>query len=293
MSAGCLAYADLITLGVSARRVRTMASAGSWLAVRRGVYAEAEPGSPRMLLDAAALAVRRQWVASHGTAAWLHGLTLLRPPDLGRLVVTSPAGTATHRDLPAVHFHRAALPNRHCTVVDGIPVTTSARTLVDLARRLPRLDGLAALDAGLHAGLVTVDELRGVVGDHRRWPGVRCAGALVELADPACESPLESLSRLFFLAHDIPMPRSQVTITHRGRFLARSDFWWKAQRVAGEADGLAKYTDGGVLRAEKLRQEALEQAGIHVVRWTWNDIYRSEPARRTALRLRRALGLAT
>lgn len=268
-----------------------MATARSWVAVRRGVYAEADQASLRVTLEAAGLAVRRSWVASHGTAAWLHGLTLLRPPDAGRLVVTVPAGTATHRDLPGVHFHRAALPDGHVTIVNGVPVTTCARTLVDLARRLPQLDGLAALDAARHSGAVTAEDLRRVVGYCRRWPGVRRAGALVELSDPACESPLESLSRLFFLSQDIPMPRSQVTITHRGRFLARSDFWWDAQRVAGEADGMAKYAEADVLRAEKVRQERLEQAGLRVVRWTWEDIFRPGPARLTAARLRGALGL--
>lgn len=293
MLPGCLSYPDLIELGVSPRRIRTMARAGTWQAVRRGVYAETDPDSPAVLLAAAALAIKRQWVASHGTAARLHGLTLLRPAESARLIVTTPAGTATHRDLPAVHFHRAALPTAHCTVVDGFPVTTCARTLIDLARRLPRLDGLAALDAALYACRVTPEELGQVVVDCRRWPGVRRAGALVDLSDPACESPLESLSRLFFVAHGIPMPQSQVTLTHRGRFLARSDFWWAAVRVVGEADGLAKYAEPAVLRAEKLRQEALEQTGIRVVRWTWDDIYRPGPARYTAIRLRRALGLPT
>ncbi|MBA2416816.1 MAG: hypothetical protein H0V64_13205 [Geodermatophilaceae bacterium] len=92
--------------------------------------------------------------------------------------------------------------------------------------------------------------------------------------------------------HDIPMPASQVTLTSGGLFLARSDFWWEAQRVAGEADGLAMYTDADVLRAEKLRQERIELAGIRVARWTWYDVDRPPEARRTADRLRRILGLA-
>ena len=284
-------YSELLRLGVSPSRVRTMRAHEGWLTLRRGAYVE--PAQPLLhgQLGAAQVVARRRWVASHGTAAALHGLVLLRPPIPTALVMTVESGSAKHSDLPGVHFHRAGLPAGHVTWMDGVELTTAARTLIDLARALPRLDGLVALDAALHEGVVTVGQLRRVIADCRRWPHIRRAAALVELADPACESPLESLSRLFFLAQNIPMPRSQVTIAHRGQFLGRSDFWWDVQRVAGEADGLAKYTDADVLRREKLRQERIEATGVCVVRWTWHDIYWPGPARLTGIRLRRVLGL--
>lgn len=285
-------YAELLRFGISPSRIRTMRAHEGWLPLRRGAYVEPDQPLLRGQLGAAEVVLRRRWVASHGTAAAMHGLLLLRPPSSAALVMTVEPGSAKHSDLPGVHFHRAGLPASHVTVIDGIEVTTEPRTLIDLARALPRLDGLVALDAALHSGVVAVGQLRRVVADCRRWPHIRRAAALVELADPACESPLESLSRLFFLAQDIPTPQSQVRLTRRGLFLARSDFWWEAQRVAGEADGLAKYTDIDVLRREKLRQERLEAAGVRVVRWTWDDIYRPGPARRTGARLRRILGLA-
>lgn len=285
-------YADLLRLGVSRRRLRTMVAHHSWSALRRGVYAEARQPSLDVLLDGADMTLGRGWVASHGTAALLHGLVLLHPARADRLVLTVPPATKGHSDPPGVHFHRAGLCAEHVCAVGGVIVTTIARTLVDLARGLPLLDGLVAMDAALHSGQVTAAELGAVVEQCRRWPWIRRAAQAVALADPAAESPLESQSRLFFLSHDIPMPASQVRLTRGGLFLARSDFWWEAQRVAGEADGLAKYTDADVLRAEKLRQERIESAGIRVARWTWHDIDRPHEARRTADRLRRILGLA-
>lgn len=286
-----MSYAELVSCGVSRRRIRTMVLHQPWQSLRRSVYCERGDVSVRRLLAAAEVALKGRWVASHGTAAHLHGLVLLHPPRTDRLVLTVESTDSGHADLPGIHRHRAGLPRAHVTMLDGVPVTTRERTLVDLARALTLRDGLVAIDAAVHSGQASIVGLAAVVSDCRRWPYVRRARTLVELADCACESPLESLSRLFFIGHGIPMPRSQITLTSRGSFLGRADFWWERQRVVGEADGLSKYTDASVLRAEKLRQERLENAGLRVVRWTWTDVDRPSEARRTAARLRRALDI--
>jgi hypothetical protein len=108
------------------------------------------------------------------------------------------------------------------------------------------------------------------------WPGVRAARRAIEFADGRSESPLESASRLK-LAGLVPAPALQTSIFgHDGRFLARSDFLWEEFGVVGEADGMEKYDDpdGTSLRREKLRQEALEQSGLIVVRWGAVDLDR-------------------
>lgn len=285
------AYADLIQSGVTPRRIRTMTAHRGWLDLRRGIYAEGASRSLRQRLGAIEVGLGRGWVASHATAAALHELVLLRPYALDQLVVTVPSGTLGHSDPVETHVHRARLPAHHLTAVDGVPVTTVARTLVDLARHLPLRDGLVAIDGAAHSGQVARRELERVVADCARWPYIRRARHAVSCCEPATESPLESVSRLFFRERDIPMPDCQITLTSHGSFLGRPDFWWERQGVVGEADGLAKYADASVLRAEKLRQERLENAGLRVVRWTWDDVTRPAAAGRTAVRLRRALGI--
>lgn len=281
--------ADLYTFGISRRRLRTMLLHGSWVAIRRAVYLEAGVDSVRRRLAGAQVALGDLWVASHGTAALVHGLVLLRPPAADRLVLTSPPRIRSHADLPGIHRHRAALPADHVTIVDGVLVTTIARTLVDMCRALSLRDGLVAVDAALHSGQVSVEELLEVAARCAGWPWIRRARQVVALADPRCESPLESVSRLVMFQHAVPMPQTQITLLSHGRFLARPDFWWVAQRLAGEADGLLKYTDPEVLRAEKLRQEAVEETGVRMVRWTWRDVDRPAPARALAARLCRLL----
>lgn len=288
---GLVSWAQALAAGVRRPEIGYLIRRGAWEQLRRGWYAEAAAG-PAERVSAALLATGNRAVASHGSAAALLGLSLLRDADPVLCVLTVPPGGRGHRDLPGIHVHRARLPPEHITLAQGQPVTTVARTLVDLTRALSLRDGLVAMDAALHAHQVTRKELEAILADCRGWPWIRRAGAAVERADPAAESALESLSRLFFLTYDIPTPQTQVVLRSPNRFVARTDFWWERARVAGEADGMGKYATLADLHAEKLRQERIEALGIRVVRWTWDDIWQPAAARATAARLRIALNRA-
>ncbi|MGN6472687.1 MAG: DUF559 domain-containing protein, partial [Mycobacteriales bacterium] len=104
------------------------------------------------------------------------------------------------------------------------------------------------------------------------------------------ESPLESLSRAVFAEHGLPTPELQVEFHPRPGLTYRADFYWPDHQVVGEADGMAKYDQRGALRAEKIRQEGLEDLGLRVVRWTWRDM--QIDTERTISKLRRALRLS-
>ena len=288
---GLVTWEQALAAGVQRSDVAFLVRRGAWERVRRGLYAEVG-GDAVVRMAAALLATGGRAVASHGSAAELLELDLLRETNSAVSVLTVPPGARGHRDVPTIHVHRAGLPPRHMTESHGHPVTTVARTLVDLTRALSLRDGVVGMDAALHAGRVNREELEEVLADCRGWPWIRRAASAVELADPAAESPLESLSRLFFRDHDIPPPQTQVTLRSGNQFLARTDFWWESRRVAGEADGLGKYATLADLHAEKRRQERIEAQGIRVVRWTWDDIWRPAAARATAARLRAALSWA-
>ena len=111
-----------------------------------------------------------------------------------------------------------------------------------------------------------------------RWPGIRKAREVIDFADGRAATPLESISRVAFRDLGLPRPELQVTLArdHWGKPRIVVDFYWPEFRLVGEADGLFKY-DGDssqALRAEKLRQEEIEDMGYVVVRWTWEDIWR-------------------
>jgi Protein of unknown function (DUF559) len=276
--------------------IRHRLETGAWVALRRGVYVERRrrdactTARDRHALEVAAAVLAlntRDTVASHLSAALLHGITLLRPP---KLVAVSRPPDAPGRDRArGVHLHRAALAAEHVGRALGLPVTTAARTVVDLARTLPFGDALVAADAALRLGQVGLEDLERVLGECRGWPGSPRARAVVGFADATAESPLESLARLMFAEQGLPPPATQAPIGE-GRPFARVDFLWPRFATVVETDGLAKYDELDALRREKLRQERLEELGYKVVRLTWEQVT-AEPDR-SAARIRRAFALA-
>jgi hypothetical protein len=185
-----------------------------------------------------------------------------------------------------VDLHAAGLPEGQITVRHGIPVTSAARTVVDIGRSRPFRYALMTADAALRAGPTDRDDLIRVLAACKGWPGVRSARRVVNFADPNAESPLESVCRAVFAEQNLPSPECQAWLDDGAGWSARVDFLWPERHTVAEADGLLKYTDTDVLRAEKLRQEHLEQLGYAVVRVTWNQATRTPAV--VADRIRRA-----
>jgi hypothetical protein len=268
MSEGSTAfgYRAAINAGATRGRIRNAYDNGVIVRMARGVYA----GSDRRLDEIAAAVVRlgEHVVASHETAAELWGL-----PVLGRMPVTVQLTRTRRRTgvdrYPGITVHHARLPAGHVTVHNGIQVTTPARTVVDLARARSFRAGVTTADAALRRRRCARADLLAVARDCAGWPGVRRARDVAAFADPAAANPLESISRVAFHDHRLPRPLLQAELTS----LDIVDFLWEAYGVAGEADGMVKYATADVLRAEKLRQERIEQDGLVVVRWTWAEAY--------------------
>lgn len=285
--------------------VRRSIRAKEWQLVRRGVYAhravaEAAQSDPRLQhqLHCAARIVLsgRDLVASHFSAAALHELRLLRaysgPPQL---TLARPPGEppASVSGLLA-----AGLPPGHRTVLDGLPITTRARTVADLSRTLGRPAAVVLADAALRAGVDRLDVL-GVLGDCSGWPGVQAAIDAVIFADRRAESALESLARVWFSDAGLPAPQLQTRLCHAsdGSFVGRVDFFWPQHRTVCEVDGRVKYEDRedepldrGVLWQEKQREDTLRDLGLEVARGYWSD-GRSR-GRSLVERVRRAFGRA-
>jgi len=242
---------------------------------------------------------------SHTSAAFLHRL----PVPLGRAEhahVTQPG--ARVRTVGGVRVHRAQLPRGHVEMLDEVLVTSPARTALDVARMSTLPQALICVDAALRRLVATAapehPDLRLAVADPGRiasaravledtlaamrgWPGTSIASRALALGDPAAESPLESESRGVLIQQHLPPPECGVPVRGADGQLYWVDMLWRAQRVIGECDGAMKYSDPDALYREKLRQEALEQAGWRVIRWRYAEIlYRPE---RLLARLRWAL----
>jgi hypothetical protein len=167
-------------------------------------------------------------------------------------------------------------------LVDGVPVTSIARTLIDLGRSRPLTTAVAAIDKALHDNWVSYDELELVSRMCWNWPRIRHAHRAVRLADGRAESPLESVSRLVMRAVHLPVPEPQTWVRCRLGVRSRLDFYWDEFGVAGEADGKQKYRDDPDERdREKERQEFLEDDNLVFVRWGWDLPWRAPRLFRT------------
>jgi hypothetical protein len=203
---------------------------------------------------------------SHESAAVVHGFATYDVPEAVRVTRTHGRGVRTS-DL---HVNRASLRPLDCCVVDGIPVTSPARTVVDLGRWLPFGPALVTADSALRAG-VPRRYLQDVLRHQWTWPRVRHAMPVVRDADARSESALESFTRSRFITLRLPMPDLQQNIFGEHGWVARSDFLWKKYGVAGEADGKVKYLNEE-LWAEKQRQDDIEEVHL-VIRWIWRTAH--------------------
>lgn len=281
---------EWIAAGISPRRLRTLVRAGELVRIRFGAYATAEAfeaakstaaqAHALQAVAAIAHADRRTYVASHESAALIHGLSLLKtPPDL--VTVTRRPGTSGGRTRRSagLSIYVAQLPDAHVTMADGIRVTTPARTVADLARSLPFMDAVVVADCAIHKVKTSKAQVRRVLQQCERWPGVAAARNVIDFGNGLSESVLESCGRVRFHEHGLPEPKLQAEFFDEyGAVIARADFFWPEHKTVAEADGMLKYTDSGVLRNQFKRDRALRERGYKVVHFTWQELF-AEPRR--------------
>ena len=293
---GPFTRAQALAAGRTPRQIRTLLRDGAWTSLTRGVHVEtallAGPPERRHVVLAAGrvLASGLDVVASHRTAALLHGLPLLgRPPDLPQLT-RAPRWSGDQADHPGVRV--AQLPTGSVTVVGGVPVTSVPRTVCDVGRTASFREGLVPADAALRAGLDPA-ELQAEARRCSGWPGARTAAAVAAFADGRAETPLESLTRAAYAEQGLPAPETQVELyAPDGSFVALVDFLWREQRTVGEADGLGKYDQPGVGRREKQRELAILRCGFEVVPNGWDDAWLTGPRQVLAEHVRETFDVA-
>ena len=268
----------LLVDGVTDAELRVLRRRGTLTTVRPGAYATAlrrdDPAAWHALAVRATVAkVAPDAVVSHASAAVLHGLTLWNCP-LGRVHVTR-ARSSGGRCTRLLHVHAAALDPDDVVEVDGTPVTSVARTVVDLARSLPFEPALVTADAALFAGLVTPDELADAVRRAAGRTGNPDARRVVAFADGRAESVGETRSRVAIRRAGLPEPVLQYRVG-----TLRTDFGWPEFHTVGEFDGKVKYgrllrpgqDPGDVVFAEKRREDLLRDREQQVARWVWDEL---------------------
>lgn len=282
-SFGPFTVAQARALGYSRGELRAALEAGVLVRLRRGVLVTAADRSaaaarPSTLcaqdVQALRLAMSRvRLVAAGASAAVIHGLDLRYPPGDELIVLTDDERVSgTHRDgyfLRAAYLSDDQVVERH-----GVPVTSVARTLIDIAAHRGFDDGVVATESAYRRRLITPAELKAEVDAVEGRPGILIAREALEFADPKTESVLESISRITMRELNIVMPETQVVLYDDDFLEIRVDFFWPHLRLVGEADGMAKYSMNGrdpmaELRRQRRREEVLRDQDLDIVRWDW------------------------
>lgn len=282
-------FDDARGAGLSRHQVRQRLRSGDWHAIARGAYLPAGDGTwgtdgpyarerlTHALRAVAAARRNRGTVVTDTSAAILHGLPVAKVPERVQLAVPAGqwSGTRSGIDFRVRRFDQDEV------IRARVPVASPPRCWLDIARFGTLADALVTGDAGVRAGLMSMEA---DAVQPERWRGQRGFRRLLralQAVDGARETPLESLSFGYFVENRVPVPRMQVVIaSDRGTFIARVDFLWEDAGVVGEADGKLKYCSQEELYAEKRREDLIRAEGFRVVRWGWSDLRTTTLARR-------------
>ena len=218
---------------------------------------------------------------SHWSAA---GLWELRAAGGAALVdVTVPSRNGRRRRR-GIRIHRASrLPREETLVRDGIPVTSVARTLLDLADVLSRQQLERAVTQAEFRGRFDLRAINAVVASN---PGRRGALLLAAAgAPPALTEPgLEDRFMAFVLRHGLPRLRVNVWIEGE-----QVDFHWPAAELIVETDGGAAHrTRRAFVRDRQRDRKLLLATGNRTIRLTETDFFDEVGLARDLARLLRA-----
>lgn len=236
-------------------------------------------------MRAAAITARRPLLFSGPSAAVGWQLPMLgAPPDRAHVVASGGVRQRSTVALVRQTSSRQTTP----VEIDGLLVTPLARTVIDLAARLPFDAAVVAADAalrrtdfplnGLPRTRLTSAALRSELQLLPHRHGAVRAALVVNFADAGAQLPGESLSRVSLMRAGIPAPVLQQSLRGASGKEYFGDFWWPGPRLIGEFDGAVKYSDPAYLAGrtpqqalieEKEREDDLRLAGYRMCRWGW------------------------
>ncbi len=286
---GVVSAAQLGALGLTRAAVSRWVDAGRLHRVHRGVYAV---GHQVLSADghrlSGVLACGGGALASHVTAAAIWGLR----HSTTRLVHVLLDADRGQRSRPGIRVHHTRLSAAgDGALVRGIPVTSVARTLVDLGAVVPATQVRAAFVAAERLRLLdmaAIDAALAASGGRTR--GAQVLRELLRGYDPRwsqTRSDLELAMLDLLAARDLPAP--QVNAWIGDRYVA--DMLWSDPRLVVEVDSDRYHCTPSARRADARRDHDLRRMGYRVLRVTERELL-ERPAR-AAARIARALATPT
>ena len=269
---GLVTTQQLVDLGISRRQTQSLVTSRILRRASTGVWAVASvPSSAHQRLLAAAFAAGPGAAVSHLAAAWVWGFDGIRP----RAIELSVPKERNPR-VPAAKLHRLGdLLPVDVSQRGPLPVTTAARTILDIA---PLVDAQAleeAFDGARRRGQIYLPFLRWRLAELRKRgrQGVAALDALLRLEQTSdrAESWLESAFLRVIRDFWLPPPRVQV-VRVSGRRRMRLDALYDDQRVVAEVAGHGTHSTRRERQQDAERRAALTAMGLRVVDFTYEDV---------------------
>jgi hypothetical protein len=203
----------------------------------------------------------RRGVAAGLSAAALHGsrwIDARLPAELNQPSRHKTAGVILHSD---------HLAEDEACVVDGVRVTTPARTAFDLGRRRGLTMAVIRVDALLQTGALKLPDVQSLVDSHHGARGVVQLRTVLDLADDGAESPQETRLRLLLTSADMRPSHTQIEVFDAyDEQVGRLDMGWPEWKVGVQYDGV-QHWDDPVQRARDIDQGvAYAELGWRIVR---------------------------
>lgn len=195
------------------------------------------------------------------SAAALHGS---RWVDDGRAVEL--IHDNRHR-LPGILTRGDRIEEDEIEVIDGLPVTSPPRTVLDLGCWYPTMTAVAAIDSLARATDVKTTDVELLVERHGGRRGIVQARQAVQLFDAGAQSPKESWLRVVLVQAGLPRPDTQIPVFDEfGEAIAYLDMGWEDVKVAVEYDGDQHRSEKRQFSWDVKRLEMLQRRGWIVIR---------------------------
>jgi hypothetical protein len=292
---------ELLARGQTDQQIRRMLKDKVLVRIRHGAYIDAglwadlSPADRhRALIRAVLKRAHPATVVTHISAAVERGMPVWGI-SLEEVHTTRTDGKTGRREA-GVRHHRGALPEDQVEIIHGVPVSTAARCGVEIMTLTTVEPALVTINAMLHAGVLTKEQLAEMTSVCKHWPETLTSHLVLRLCDAAIESVGESRAWFMCWEQGLPCPVPQVEVhDETGALIARLDFAWPEFGVWMEFDGREKYKryrrDGETLEEFLMREKAREEQVSQLTGWTcirisWADL--QHPAA-LANRIRRIL----
>jgi very-short-patch-repair endonuclease len=283
---GVISRRQLRALGLSDGAVDHRVARGRLHRVHHGVYAVGHPVLTRRgYWMAAVLAGGSEAVLSHAAAAALWDL---RPSAAVLIDITVP-GSGGRRKRRGLRIHRARDLSGQTTTHDGIPVTTPARTILDLAAILQRRPLERLLDQAENTRITDVASLVALARAHPSHRGASRLTAALTSHTPGTTLTRSDLEERFLelcRAHGLPRPAVNARVTG-----PEVDFAFAEQRVLVETDSWTWHRSREAFERDRERDAVHTRAGYRTLRFTHRQLTTMPEA--VAATLRAALDAGT